>query len=392
MLGDTSAPDPWNNGATGNRFLKQYYLIFYAQDEWKIRPNLTLNYGLRYEYYQPLHEDRNLFVLFNADTGQLACGTHPGCDLPNTTPWYQSSKMNFGPRLASDVVARRNSRTRPSSASAAAITMAPARPKTRCSRSIPTAPAARSPATSPGRSIRRRCWPATTSSIPNLGYQPRAYGNGYTLPEKVLSYTASVQQELPGEAVLTVAYVGSQGRNLFLRSWTNGIVGVTMNPTTGAGIPVLQFGTRFAQIDYKTSGGTDNYNSLQTTLNRRFSKGLTAGLQWTYGHSIGDTGGSNEAQTTQNPFNFGQDRGNNAFDVRHSANVSVLYQLPIKTKSKAGGHARGRLGSRRNLQCAHRSADRRHPLAAGHRVSDQRHQSVRAGADRHQRCRDDHGR
>src|SRR3954451_21320646 len=49
---------------------------------------------------------------------------------------------------------------------------------------------------------------------PNLGYQPRAYGDGYTLPEKVLSYTASIQQQLPGAAVLTDAYVGSQGRNL----------------------------------------------------------------------------------------------------------------------------------------------------------------------------------
>ena len=40
VLGDTSAPDPFNDGATGNRFLKQYYLIGYAQDEWKIRPIL----------------------------------------------------------------------------------------------------------------------------------------------------------------------------------------------------------------------------------------------------------------------------------------------------------------------------------------------------------------
>jgi hypothetical protein len=170
---------------------------------------------------------------------------------------------------------------------------------------------------------------------PNLGFQPRAYGSGYQLPEKVLSYTASVQHELPGQTVLTVAYVGSQGRNLFLRSWTNGIVGVTTNPTTGAGSAILQFGPRFAQIDYKTSGGTDHYDSLQTTVNRRFSRGLTAGLQWTYGHSIGNTGGSNEAQTTQNPFNFEQDRGNNAFDVRHSANVSLLYQLPYQPANRA---------------------------------------------------------
>ena len=41
------------------------------------------------------------------------------------------------------------------------------------------------------------------------------------------------------------------------------------------------------------------------------------------------TGGSNEAQTAQNPFNFAQDRGNNAFDVRHSVNVTALYELPV---------------------------------------------------------------
>jgi hypothetical protein len=334
VLGDTSAPDPWNNGATGIRFLKQYYLVFYAQDEWKVRPNFTINYGLRYEYYKPLQEDRNLFVLFNADTGTLACGTHPGCDLANTTPWYHSKKTNFGPRLA--------------------MTWSPAKlnGKTvfRVGGGYYYGPGQTEDQVQPIDSDRPTrtltsniAWPVSPAQVlggynildPNLGFQPRAYGSGYTLPEKVLSYTASIQQELPGASVLTVAYVGSQGRNLFLRSWTNGIVGVTTNPTTGAGTALLQFGPRFAQIDYKSSGGTDHYDSLQTTLNRRFSKGLTAGLQWTWGHSIGDTGGSNEAQTTQNPFNFKQDRGNNAFDVRHSLNANVLYQLPVKVDNKA---------------------------------------------------------
>ena len=55
----------------GNRFLKQEYYIGYAQDEWKIRPNLTMNYGLRYEYYSPLREDRNLFTFFDMNTGDL---------------------------------------------------------------------------------------------------------------------------------------------------------------------------------------------------------------------------------------------------------------------------------------------------------------------------------
>jgi hypothetical protein len=336
VLGDTSAPDPWNNNRAGNRLLQQYYLIFYAQDEWKIRPNFTMTYGLRYEYYSVLHEDTGLSVFFNANTGKLACDTTPGCDLPGSTPWYHSSKLNFGPRLA--------------------FSWAPTALKNRSVFRVGAGyyygPGQTEDQVQPIDSD--RATRTLTSNIafpvdpkvvlagydinsPTLGFQPRAYASGYQLPEKILSYTASWQQSLPGNAVLTVAYVGSQGRNLFMRSWTNKIIGVTMNPTTGAGSAVTEFGNRFsaAGIDFKTSGGNDHYDSMQTTVNRRFSKGLTAGFQWTYGHSIGNTGGSNEAQTVQNPFNYAQDRGNNAFDVRHSANLSVLYELPFRLSHPA---------------------------------------------------------
>jgi hypothetical protein len=320
VLGDTSASDPFNGGATGNRFLKQHYLIGYAQDEWKIRRNLTMSYGLRYEFYSVMKEDRNLSVLFNAQTGTI---------MPNTTPWYKSSKTNFGPRLG--------------------FSWSPEKLKNktvlRVGAGFYYGPGQTEDQVQPIDSDRASrtltsgiAFPIVPAQVlagfdPNnlSGYQPRGYSPDYRLPERVLSYTASIQQQLPGEAILTVAYVGSQGRNLFLRSWTNGIIGV--NQANGAGI--LQFGPQFAQIDYKTSGGRDNYNSLQTTLNRRFSKGLTAGFQWTYAHSIGNTGGSNEAQTAQNPFDFSQDHGNNAFDVRHSANLSLLYQLPFKFGNKA---------------------------------------------------------
>src|SRR5262249_54967541 len=68
---------------------------------------------------------------------------------------------------------------------------------------------------------------------------------------------------------------------------------------------------------------------MQLSVQRRYAKGLTVGGQWTYSHSLGNTGGSNEAQTAQNPFNFEADRGNNAFDVRHSMNANALYELPV---------------------------------------------------------------
>jgi len=314
ILGDISAPNPLHNGIATNRSLRQSYSIFYAQDEWRIRPNITLNYGLRYEYYSVLHETQDLYTLFLVGEGLT------------TGPWYNSSKTNFGPRVGlSWSPARFNNRT-----------------VFRVGGGYFYGPGQTEDQVQPIDSDRvtvtltNTPFPVNSQQIiasvnPNnlTGFTPRAYAPGYTLPEKILSYTASIQQQFGSGTVLTVAYVGSQGRNLFLRSWTNGIVGVTMNPTTGVGTAVLEMGSQFGQIDYKTSGGTDHYDSLQTSVQRRFAKGLTVGGQWTYGHSLGNTGGSNEAQTAQNPFNFEADRGNNAFDVRHSMNATVLYELPF---------------------------------------------------------------
>src|SRR5262249_4309785 len=69
FLGDESEPSVFNSGATGERHIRQQYYIAYAQDEWHVRPNLTLNYGLRYDYYTPLKEENDLIVKFNVDTG-----------------------------------------------------------------------------------------------------------------------------------------------------------------------------------------------------------------------------------------------------------------------------------------------------------------------------------
>lgn len=331
VLGDTSSNNPFH-AETGNRFLKQFYLIGYAQDEWKIRPNFTMSYGLRYEYYSVMKEDRNLFVLFNATTGQL---------MPNTTPWYKSSKANFGPRLGFSWSPERF-HNKTVFRLGAGYYYGPGQAEDL----VQPIDSDRANRTLTGSTIQP--WPVNPAQVlsgfdPNNlnGFQPRGYAGSYQIPERVLSYTMSMQQDLGGGTILTVAYVGSQGRNLFLRSWANGIVGLTQNPTTGVGSPILQFGSQFAQVDFKTNGGTDRYDSMQVSLNRRFNRGLTVGLQWTYGHSLGNTGGSNEAQTAQNPFNYEADRGNNAFDIRHSANLSLLYQLPVRFDNKFAQTALG---------------------------------------------------
>ena len=71
---------------------EQQYYVGFAQDEWHVNKKVTLNYGLRYDYYTPLQEVDNRIVKFNIETGAID---------PNTTPLYQSSKTNFQPRLSS---------------------------------------------------------------------------------------------------------------------------------------------------------------------------------------------------------------------------------------------------------------------------------------------------
>ncbi len=208
---------------------------------------------------------------------------------------------------------------------------------------------------------------AFTSNPNNRQYQPRAYANDYKIPEQIYQYSFSYQQQLPYNLVSTVAYVGSRGRNLFLRSVANKILpgsatvsnAATVLPTgvgvinrvdaagnvTGVNV-IRQFDILnnaaacgaaaitpicrpYAEVDYKTSGGKDAYNALQTSLSRRASSGLTLNAQYTFASSKGTTAGSNDARTSAQLDNFQADYGRNNFDVRHSFNFSALYELPI---------------------------------------------------------------
>jgi hypothetical protein len=375
-LGDVSAPSPFNNGATGNRLGKLEYYIGYAQDEWRLRRNVTLNYGVRYEYYTPVREANNLDVIFNPTTGVL--------DPPNRA-FTANNKTAFAPRLG--------------------LTWSPGGGKTvlRGGFGIFFGPGQVEDQLQPIESDRisstltsgpllvfdtnqsaaiSAIVSAFTSNPNNRSFQPRAYQIDYKVPEKIYSYTFSLQQELPYRMVLTTAYVGSQGRNLFLRGlsnvfrpgWTTipdgtaipadaGIVnrvnatGQVIGVTTVRQFSILSGTTvqnPYAEIDTKTSGGTDSYNSLQLTLTRRMSNGLTLNSQYSLAKSFGLTSGSNESRTAAQPAggtpkpgsndtnNYAADLGYNTFDIRHTFNVSAIYELPF---GAGRSHDLGRIGN-----------------------------------------------
>ena len=355
-LGDVSAPSPFTTGPGGQRLAKQTYYIGYAQDEWKLRPGLTLSYGLRYEYYAPLREANNQQIFFDINTGTLRS--------PTEQP-YRSSKNNFAPRLAVTWSPDQGGSGFFGGGKAVfrggiGIFYGPGQTEDqiqpiesdRISSTITSGSLLAFPANIPGIVAN------FTSNPNNRSYQPRAYSSNYQIPERVYQYTFSWQQQLPGNIVSTVAYVGSQGRNLFLRSVANRILASQTSIVNGSNIPagfgvvnrtdpvtgqvigtntVRQFsivsGTSvqnpYAEIDYKTSGGDDSYNALQMSFVRSFSSGLTMNAQYTFGKSKGLSSGSNEARTSAQLDNFEADRGRNNFDVRHTFNLSGLYELPF---------------------------------------------------------------
>ncbi|HYX27260.1 MAG TPA: carboxypeptidase regulatory-like domain-containing protein [Pyrinomonadaceae bacterium] len=374
-LGDVSSPSPFFNNATGNKLAKQTYYIAYAQDEWKIRSNLTLNYGLRYEYYSPLKEANNQQIYFNIDNGVLRD--------PTGEPLIMK-KNNFGPRLALTWSPNPNSTG----------FFGGGKTVVRGGFGIFYGPGQTEDQIQPIESNRISStlstsgltYPQSTAAISafflnnplNRQYQPRAYANDYSIPEKIYQYGFSFQQELPYELVLTAGFVGSQGRNLFLRSVANRIlpgqvmiqdgtafptgVGIinrcSVAPVAGACPGTIVGATTvrefdlinaaatcaqatasqpicrpYAEIDYKTSGGRDSYRALQMSLGRRFSTGITLNSQYTWSRSFGNTSGSNEARTAANNAraisDYDYDDGYNNFDVRHTFNLSAVYDLPF---------------------------------------------------------------
>ncbi|CAN5557362.1 hypothetical protein BH10ACI2_BH10ACI2_12910 [soil metagenome] len=359
-LGDVSAASPFNNGFAGQRLAKQEYYIGYGQDEWKIKPGLTLSYGLRYEYYAPLREDNNAQVLFNIDTGVL----RPSNEAP-----YQSSKNNFGPRVALSWSPNQDGSGffgggKTVFRGGFGIYYGPGQTEDqiqpiesdRISSTVTSGSLLAFPANIPGIIAN------FTSNPTNRNYQPRAYSSNYKIPERVFQYSFSWQQQLPFNITSTIAYVGSQGRNLFLRSVANRILPGQTTILNGSNIPtgvgvvnrtnaggqvigvttVRQFSivsgatvsNPFAEVDYKTSGGDDRYNALQISLQRSFRTGLTMNAQYSFGKSQGTTAGSNEARTSAQLDNFEADRGRNNFDVRHTFNLSALYELPVGNGKK----------------------------------------------------------
>ena len=160
------------------KHINQEYYVGFAQDEWHIKQALTLNYGLRYDYYAPLHERDNRIVKFNIDTGTLD---------PDTTPFYKSSKTNFQPRISATYTPMDKTVLR----GGLRHLRRPGPDRGPDSADRGRAHQHDAVGRRPGRRVSGRSNVIRANFINNpnnRSCQPRAYSNDYSLPERVYQY------------------------------------------------------------------------------------------------------------------------------------------------------------------------------------------------------------
>lgn len=155
-------------------------------------------------------------------------------------------------------------------------------------------------------------------------------------PPTVYNWSFGIQQNIGFSTVVDVAYVGSVARRLLQRRSFNAIpygtrfLPTSIDPTTG-NTPLPDNFLRplpgYADIQYIEFASTSNYHSLQTQVNRRFTRNLQYGVSWTWSKLLNLVNGNNNAV---NPFlnyrmrNYG--KGN--FDRTHNFTLNYVYTLP----------------------------------------------------------------
>lgn len=158
-------------------------------------------------------------------------------------------------------------------------------------------------------------------------------------PPTVYNWSLGLQQNVGFGTVLDVAYVGNVGRHLMQRRSLNALPYGTrflpnsIDSTSGSPLPdnFLRPLPGYADIQYIELAGSSNYHSLQTQINKRFSKGLQFGAAWTWSKALTIVNGNGDAV---NPYlNYRvRNYGKASFDRTHNFVLNYLYDVPKLSK------------------------------------------------------------
>ena len=373
LLGIASS---YNQADSEAFYLRNRYVGVYGQDSWQIRPNLTLNYGLRWDLLPPWREKFNqLQTLVLGQQSVVYPGAPAGLVFPGdpgvASTLAPAKRTNFAPRagLAYSPDAKTSIRagygvfyTAFEGLSAGIMSSNPpygydydsfappvfATPFVTAASGDNVGQRFPSPIPALGASAKN---PNTTVDwsqyLPITGVPSFFHQNVTPYSE---SYTVSVQREVARDTVLTASYVGTQAHHLLVLISANpgnpalclsqqedvmpgtptcGPFGESGTYTTRSGQTIQgtrgPFSSQFAAVTYQKTIGNSNYNSLEVTL-RHSSRSLELLVGYTYGKSLDQSSSLAEAV---NPVNPNLSKAISAFDLRHNFVASYDWRLPV---------------------------------------------------------------
>ena len=319
------------------------YLGLFVQDNLRVNSRLTLNVGLRWDPFSPYTDVNGHLAGFrpgnqsrvyaNAPSGVL----YPGDDgFPDGG--YNTTWMNFGPRFgfAYDLFGNGKTSLR------GGYGVFYDHPNTISTNSAANQGPFGTILSFNGANVNSFTDPYAGRDNPfPLSRNPKSDVT-FPLPHTVFSYdpdfrngylqswNLSVEREIFPSALLRVAYAGSKGTRLAILRELNAAVyapGAT-TATTNQRRPLAPV---FSNLTNVEATGNSTYHSMQTTFDKRFSRGLSVLASYTWSRSIDDSSENKQTGVSRtNPFNQRFDKGPSNFDHTHIFTASWLWELPVR--------------------------------------------------------------
>ena len=288
-------------------------LGFFFTDSYKLRSDVTLNLGLRYEWNMTPTERYDRFIVFDPKSGSLV---RVGTSLDSI---YHENNKNFQPRVGFAWSPRGSDNT----VIRAAYGIYVDQPMTSVVTGTSGNPPLAIPLTFTG-SVRLDN--AINVAGP-AGLAPQSVDHGFN-NAYVQSWNVNVQHQFKAFALMG-GYVGSKGTNLITRRNINQPVnGVRPYPTLSSSSPILP-GTPLGNITQAESSGNSSYNALWVTGTRRLTRHLQFDASYTWSKSLDYSSFSSQGIVVQNSYDLDGSRGLSDFDARHRFVVSAIYRLPF---------------------------------------------------------------